>query len=117
MAFDAVLACRRFEPSIVTDAPPFCACLDLRMRPEHANAIKAPRLPGIGGTMDEDVKLSEAPFPESGTGFQPPRRLRLRKPMAAWLNPEPDEVWACRQSIEIMQEPLNGRMFPGALAG
>ncbi len=34
-----------------------------------------------------------------------------------WLNPEPEEVWAYRQSIQIMKELMNGRMFPTTLEG
>ena len=34
-----------------------------------------------------------------------------------WLNPEPEEIWAYRQSIGIMKELMNGRMFPTTLAG
>jgi uncharacterized protein with von Willebrand factor type A (vWA) domain len=34
-----------------------------------------------------------------------------------WLNPEPEEIWAYRQSIGIMKELMNGRMFPTTLEG
>jgi uncharacterized protein len=34
-----------------------------------------------------------------------------------WLNPEPEEIWGYRQSIGILKEIMNGRMFPTTLAG
>jgi uncharacterized protein with von Willebrand factor type A (vWA) domain len=34
-----------------------------------------------------------------------------------WLNPEPEEIWAYRQSIGIIKELMNGRMYPTTLAG
>jgi len=34
-----------------------------------------------------------------------------------WLNPEPEEIWAYRQSIGIIKELMNGRMFPTTLVG
>jgi len=38
-------------------------------------------------------------------------------PKCIWLNPEPEEIWAYRQSISIVKELMNGRMFPTTLAG
>jgi uncharacterized protein with von Willebrand factor type A (vWA) domain len=34
-----------------------------------------------------------------------------------WLNHEPEEIWNYRQSIGIVKELMNGRMFPTTLAG
>src|SRR5438105_8148372 len=34
-----------------------------------------------------------------------------------WLNPEPEEIWNYRQSIGILKELMNGRMYPTTLAG
>ena len=34
-----------------------------------------------------------------------------------WLNPEPEEIWGYRQSIQIMKELMNGRMYPTTLEG
>jgi hypothetical protein len=34
-----------------------------------------------------------------------------------WLNPEPEEIWNYRQSISIIKELMNGRMFPTTLNG
>ena len=34
-----------------------------------------------------------------------------------WLNPEPEEIWNYRQSIGIVSELMNGRMFPTTLEG
>ena len=38
-------------------------------------------------------------------------------PKAVWLNPEPEEVWGYRQSINVMRELMGGRMFPLTIAG
>jgi hypothetical protein len=34
-----------------------------------------------------------------------------------WLNPEPEEIWGYRQSIQILKELMNGRMYPTTLDG
>jgi len=34
-----------------------------------------------------------------------------------WLNPEPEEIWGYRQSIGVIKELMNGRMFPTTLVG
>ena len=34
-----------------------------------------------------------------------------------WLNPEPEEVWPYRQSIQIVKELMNNRMYPTTLNG
>jgi uncharacterized protein with von Willebrand factor type A (vWA) domain len=34
-----------------------------------------------------------------------------------WLNPEPEEVWPYRQSIQIMKELMNNRMYPTTIGG
>jgi uncharacterized protein with von Willebrand factor type A (vWA) domain len=34
-----------------------------------------------------------------------------------WLNPEPEEIWNYRQSIGIVKELMNGRMYPTTLEG
>ena len=38
-------------------------------------------------------------------------------PKCVWLNPEPEEVWGYRQSVNIMRELMEGRMFPTTLNG
>src|SRR5918994_1379470 len=38
-------------------------------------------------------------------------------PKCIWLNPEPEEIWSYRQSIGIVKELMNGRMYPTTLAG
>ena len=35
----------------------------------------------------------------------------------AWINPEPQGVWQYRQSISIIGQLMNQRMFPLSLAG
>ena len=36
---------------------------------------------------------------------------------AVWLNPEPEEVWPYRQSIQILKELMNNRMYPTTIGG
>ncbi len=38
-------------------------------------------------------------------------------PKCVWLNPEPEEIWSYRQSIGIIKELMNGRMYPTTLSG
>jgi len=38
-------------------------------------------------------------------------------PKCVWLNPEPEEIWNYRQSIGILKELMNGRMYPTTLQG
>ncbi len=44
-------------------------------------------------------------------------RLTQAFPRFAWINPEPQGVWQYRQSISIMQQLMNQRMFPLTLRG
>ena len=45
------------------------------------------------------------------------QRLTNAFPKFAWINPEPQGVWGYRQSISIVQQLMNQRMFPLTLAG
>jgi uncharacterized protein with von Willebrand factor type A (vWA) domain len=45
------------------------------------------------------------------------RRVLEVYPKAAWLNPEPEELWGYRQSIGIIREIMGGRMYPTTLEG
>ncbi len=44
-------------------------------------------------------------------------RLTHAFPQFAWINPEPQGVWQYRQSISIVQQLMNQRMFPLTLRG
>jgi uncharacterized protein with von Willebrand factor type A (vWA) domain len=52
---------------------------------------------------------------ESGTTWM--QRLTTTYPAAAWLNPLPKAQWGYSQSITIMRELLNDRMYPLTLDG
>ncbi len=45
------------------------------------------------------------------------QRLTQAFPKFAWINPEPQGVWEYRQSISIVQQLVNQRMFPLTLSG
>jgi uncharacterized protein with von Willebrand factor type A (vWA) domain len=45
------------------------------------------------------------------------KRMLEVYPKAAWLNPEPEEIWPYRQSIGILREIMGERMYPTTLAG
>ena len=45
------------------------------------------------------------------------RRLAERFPKFAWLNPEPEGVWEYRQSIAVIRQVLQNRMYPVTLQG
>lgn len=34
-----------------------------------------------------------------------------------WLNPEPEEIWPYRQSIQVIRELMGNRMFPTTIDG
>ncbi len=44
-------------------------------------------------------------------------RLHSAFPKFAWINPEPQGVWQYRQSISIVQQLVQQRMFPLTLKG
>jgi hypothetical protein len=45
------------------------------------------------------------------------QRLTNAFPKFAWINPEPQGVWGYRQSIAVIQQLMNQRMFPLTLPG
>src|SRR5512136_942351 len=45
------------------------------------------------------------------------QRLTNAFPKFAWINPEPQGVWGYRQSIAVVQQLMNQRMFPLTLPG
>ncbi len=45
------------------------------------------------------------------------KRVTEIYPKCVWLNPEPEEIWSYRQSIGIVKELMNGRMYPTTLNG
>src|SRR5712691_351549 len=45
------------------------------------------------------------------------KRVTNIYPKCVWLNPEPEEIWAYRQSILIVKELMNGRMYPTKIEG
>ena len=45
------------------------------------------------------------------------QRLTHAFPKFAWINPEPQGVWQYRQSIAVIQQLMNQRMFPLTLKG
>jgi uncharacterized protein len=50
-------------------------------------------------------------------GSQWLQRLTEAFPKFAWINPEPQGVWEYRQSIGIIRQMMNDRMFPLTLQG
>jgi hypothetical protein len=34
-----------------------------------------------------------------------------------WLNPEPEDIWGYRQSVQVMKELMGGRMYPTTMGG
>ncbi len=51
------------------------------------------------------------------TGAEWLQRVTHAYPKYAWINPEPQGVWQYRQSISIVQQLMQQRMFPLTLAG
>ncbi|MEM6680015.1 MAG: VWA domain-containing protein, partial [Pseudomonadota bacterium] len=44
-------------------------------------------------------------------------RALARFPSAAWINPVPERLWGYTQSIAMIREIMEGRMFPMTLSG
>ena len=51
------------------------------------------------------------------TGAEWLQRLTHAFPKFAWINPEPQGVWQYRQSISVIQQIVNQRMFPLTIKG
>ncbi|MBE0612311.1 MAG: VWA domain-containing protein [Burkholderiales bacterium] len=45
------------------------------------------------------------------------RRMLDTYPKAIWLNPEPEQLWPYRQSISILREIMESRMYPITIEG
>jgi uncharacterized protein with von Willebrand factor type A (vWA) domain len=45
------------------------------------------------------------------------QRLLHVFPKAIWLNPEPQGLWQYRQSIDLINQIMTGRMFPVTISG
>jgi len=45
------------------------------------------------------------------------QRLTHAFPRYAWINPEPQGVWQYRQSISIIQQMMQNRMYPLTIKG
>jgi hypothetical protein len=45
------------------------------------------------------------------------RRILDVYPKAVWLNPEPEQLWSYRQSISVIREIFDGRMYATTLQG
>jgi uncharacterized protein len=52
---------------------------------------------------------------ESGTAWM--QRLTTTYPAAAWLNPVPEAHWGYSQSIALLKDLMNDRMYPLTLGG
>ena len=45
------------------------------------------------------------------------RRMLDVYPKAVWLNPEPEQLWPYRQSIAVIREIMEARMYPITIEG
>ena len=45
------------------------------------------------------------------------RRMLDTYPKAVWLNPEPEQLWPYRQSISVIREIMEARMYPITIEG
>ncbi|SFI31970.1 hypothetical protein SAMN04515618_11741 [Collimonas sp. OK307] len=53
--------------------------------------------------------------PEAGADWL--ERFTTAFPKYVWINPEPEGLWKNRQSIELIRQLMNDRMFPLTIAG
>ncbi|HEX7155610.1 MAG TPA: VWA domain-containing protein [Burkholderiaceae bacterium] len=61
-----------------------------------------------GGSVEHDN-------PEAGAVWL--QRFIGQFPRSAWINPEPEGLWAYRQSVSIVRQLIGGRMYPLTLGG
>ena len=78
------------------------------MRPERHNKVKVLLFFDIGG-------LIEYSNDEAGAVWM--RRMLNTYPKAIWLNPEPEQLWPYRQSIAVIREIMEARMYPITIEG
>ena len=45
------------------------------------------------------------------------QRFTTAFPKSIWLNPEPEGLWEYRQSIAVIRQLINNRMFPVTIEG
>src|SRR5882762_6687300 len=97
------------------------AYLDIHMRPERRNAIKVLMLMDIGGTTMSPYEILQpggsVEYFNEEPGAAWIKRVTDVYAKCVWLNPEPEEIWSYRQSIAVIKELMNGRMYPTTLAG
>ena len=67
-------------------------------------------------SVKEYLTLLEA-LKEGVAGQEWLQRLTSAFPKFAWINSEPQGVWQYRQSISVVQQIMNQRMFPLTLKG
>ena len=72
-------------------------------------------------TGTEPVKPAHTETPRRRGNDEPGaewiQRLTHAFPKYAWINPEPQGVWQYRQSIALIQQLMQQRMFPLTLSG
>jgi uncharacterized protein with von Willebrand factor type A (vWA) domain len=61
-----------------------------------------------GGSVEYDN-------PEAGATWL--ARFTQTFPKFIWLNPEPEGLWQYRQSIAVIKQIMNNRMFPVTIEG
>jgi hypothetical protein len=61
-----------------------------------------------GGSVEHDN-------PEAGAIWL--QRFIGQFPRSAWINPEPEGLWAYRQSVSVIRQLIGGRMYPLTLEG
>ena len=65
----------------------------------------------IGPPHEPHIKVKQ----EAGAAWM--QRVTNTYPATVWLNPIPEEQWGYSQSVRIMRELMNDRMYPLTLAG
>ena len=81
---------------------------------------------GVGGPEQDQLLVERQTVLAAGgkaidqpeeAGVEWLQRLTHAFPKYAWINPEPLGVWQYRQSIAVVQQIMNQRMFPLTLQG
>jgi hypothetical protein len=98
--------------------PPEASHLDYGFEPNQTQRSRGMRARGESGRYIEGILYGgSVEYFNEEPGAVWIKRVIDVYPKCVWLNPEPEEIWPYRQSIGILKELMNGRMYPTTLEG
>ncbi len=80
---------------------------------EHLTLLEALQ----AGVLDDGAAGGSVDHHNGEPGAEWLQRLTQAFPKFVWINPEPQALWSYRQSIALIQQLMNQRMYPLTLPG